>query len=392
VVEGLELHDERSVRNLAGFGPGTPATEALLLDYQERLQRSGLFDRVSVTLDTETRDADRAGVTVRVHELPLQQATVGVGYSANSGARISLEHVHRRPFGQRATLRNKLEWGDKRKAWEGELASHAQPGLYRGLVGGAAERLESDTDTVTSGHVRVGRAYGTQSIERFWFGEVERVRTWPTLASSTTRSDVIAATLNFQGVWRDVDSVVLPTHGQSFALQSGLGRAHSLDDNGSTLAASSGPFARVLLRAQWWRPLGARWYGQARVELGQVFAADAVNVPETQRFRAGGDDSVRGYAWRSLTPQVGGIDVGGRVVGTASVEVAHPVSVKLPSVWWAAFVDAGNAAAGWGDFKPAWGAGLGLRWRSPVGPLRADLAYGEQVRRWRLHLSVGIAL
>jgi len=391
VIEGLEQHDERSVRNLAGFGAGAPATETLLLDYQERLQRSGLFERVSVTLDTDTRDTDRASVTVRVRELPLQQATVGVGYSANSGARISLEHLHRRPFGQRATLRNKLEWGDKRKAWEGELASHAQPGLYRGLVGGAAERLESDTDTVTSGHVRVGRSYDTQSIERFWFGELERVRTRPTLASSTTRSDVIAATLNFHGVWRDVDSVVLPTRGQSLALQGGLGRAHSLDDSGSTLAAASGPFARVLLRAQWWRPLGANWYAQARMELGQVIAADAVNVPETQRFRAGGDDSVRGYAWRSLTPQVGGVDIGGRVVGTASVEVAHPVSEKMPSVWWAAFVDAGNAATRWSDFKPAWGAGLGLRWRSPVGPLRADLAYGEQVRRWRLHLSVGIA-
>jgi translocation and assembly module TamA len=263
--------------------------------------------------------------------------------------------------------------------------------LYRGLLGGAAERLESDTDTVTSGHVRVGRSYDTPQIERFWFGELERARTWPVVSSSTTRSDVVAATLNFHGAWRNLDSIVLPTLGRSLALQTGLGRAHSLDDNGSTLAAASGPFARVFVRAQWWQPLGARWYAQARVELGQVFAADAVNVPETQRFRAGGDDSVRGYAWRSLTPQVGGVDVGGRVLGTASLEVARPVSDKLPSVWWATFVDAGNAATGWGDFKPARGAGVGVRWRSPVGPLRADLAYGEQVRRWRLHLSVGVA-
>ncbi|MDH4290420.1 MAG: BamA/TamA family outer membrane protein, partial [Aquincola sp.] len=130
---------------------------------------------------------------------------------------------------------------------------------------------------------------------------------------------------------------------------------------------------------------------QARLEIGQVYARDNVEVPETQRFRAGGDDSVRGYAWRSLTPQVAGVDVGGRVIGTASLEIARPVSESLPSVWWAAFVDAGRAAARWNDFKPAWGAGLGLRWRSPVGPLRADVAYGEEVRDWRLHLSVGIA-
>jgi translocation and assembly module TamA len=122
-----------------------------------------------------------------------------------------------------------------------------------------------------------------------------------------------------------------------------------------------------------------------------VFARDEVEVPETQRFRAGGDDSVRGYAWRSLTPQVGGVDVGGRVVATGSVEIAHPVSEKLPSVWWAAFVDAGRAAESWNGFSPAWGAGVGVRWRSPVGPLRADVAYGDEEQRWRLHFSVGIA-
>jgi translocation and assembly module TamA len=125
--------------------------------------------------------------------------------------------------------------------------------------------------------------------------------------------------------------------------------------------------------------------------VGQVFGADGVQVPETQRFRAGGDDSVRGYAYRSLTPQIAGVDVGGRVLGTASIEIAHPLSPSLPSLWGAAFVDAGTAAARWRDYKPEWGAGLGLRWRSPVGPLRADVAYGEAVRQWRLHLSVGIA-
>lgn len=392
LIEGLQRQDAASARNLADFTPGTPATESLLLDYQERLQRSGLFDRVSVTLDPDPAQAAAAPVTVRLSEAPLQQATTGVGISANSGARALLEHLHRRPFGWRATLRNKIEWGTKRSAWEGELASHARPGLYRNLLGGTAERVISDTDIVTSARGRVGRSYDTQRIERLAFVELERVRTQPriTLTSSTsTRSDVVAGTLNFHGAWRDVDSVVLPTLGQSLALQSGVGRVHSLDASGAT-GAGSGAFSRLLLRAHWWRPLGAHWYAQARAEVGQVFAKDDVEVPDTQRFRAGGDDSVRGYAWRSLTPQVNGVDVGGRVLATASVEIARPVSARLPSVWWAAFVDAGRAAEHWKGFTPAWGAGLGVRWRSPVGPLRVDVAYGEELRDWRLHLSVGI--
>lgn len=393
VIEGLQRQDDKSVRNLADFGPGSVASETLLLDYQERLQRSGLFERATVSLDVDPAQAQAATVHVSLKEVSLQQATVGIGVSASTGARLTFEHLHRNLFDWRATLRNKLEWGVRRKAWEGELASHALPGLYRNLLGGGAERLDSDTDRVSSLRARVGRSYDTQRVERLLFVETERVRTWPIVAgvlADTTRSDTLSLTLNFHGVWRDLDSIVLPTLGSSHALETGVGAVRSLDGGGNS-TQGSGAFTRVHLRSQWWQPLGERWYAQARVELGQVFARDNVEVPETQRFRAGGDDSVRGYAWRSLAPQVGGVDVGGRVVATASLEVARPVSDKLPSVWWAAFVDAGRAAERWNGFSPAWGAGLGVRWRSPVGPLRADVAYGEEVRNWRLHLSVGIA-
>jgi translocation and assembly module TamA len=292
-------------------------------------------------------------------------------------------------FGTRATMRNKAEVGRVRQAWEGELSSHTQPGLYRNLIGGTAERLESGSDRVISLRVRAGRSYETQVIERLTFVEVERalVRPFATALQPTPiNSDTVATTLNQHGAWRDLDSVILPTLGRSLALQGGVGRVHSSGSGGA-----SGGFARLHGQLQLWRPLGADWYGQARIELGQVLAQDAVNVPESQRFRAGGDDSVRGYAFRSLTPRVGGVDVGGRVVATGSVEVARPISARLPSVWWAAFVDGGRAAARWQDWSAAWGAGVGVRWRSPVGPLRADIAYGEEVKQWRLHFSVGIA-
>ena len=100
---------------------------------------------------------------------------------------------------------------------------------------------------------------------------------------------------------------------------------------------------------------------------------------------------MRGYAYRTLGPIKNGVVTSGRALMTASVEVARPISPRLASVWWAAFVDAGNAAEHFGDLHPAVGYGLGLRWRSPVGPLRIDWAYGVEVRKTRLHLSVGIA-
>jgi translocation and assembly module TamA len=385
VVEGLERQDPRSVTRLANFQPGTPATEQLLLDYQERLQRANLFERVSVTIEPDPAKPEASPVVVRVRELQLQQATFSAGISGNTGPRLGVEHLHRRIFGYRATLRNKIEWGRLRQAWEGELSSHTLPGLYRNLLGGTAERLLSDTDEVNSLRLRVGRGYEEQRIERLWFGQIERVITDPR-DGGPSLSQVTAATLNFHGVWRDLDSVVLPTNGQAFAIESALGQVTSARTGGS------GGFGRLHLRAQAWRPLGLQWYAQARAEVGQVYSRSGVDVPQTQLFRTGGDDSVRGYDFRSLAlKDANGVDTGARVLATGSFEVARPVSPRLANLWWAAFVDAGNVAERWSDMNLAWGAGLGLRWRSPVGPLRADVAYGEEVKKWRLHLSVGIA-
>ncbi len=122
-----------------------------------------------------------------------------------------------------------------------------------------------------------------------------------------------------------------------------------------------------------------------------MFAADNVGIPDSLLFRAGGDESVRGYAYRSLGPTRDGVLVSGRALATGSIELARPVSAELPSVWGAVFLDAGNAADNFGELRPVAGYGVGVRWRSPVGPLRVDLAYGHQIEKFRLHLSVGIA-
>ena len=113
-------------------------------------------------------------------------------------------------------------------------------------------------------------------------------------------------------------------------------------------------------------------------------------VPDSQRFRAGGDDSVRGYAYRSLGPVVNGAVISGDSLFTASLQVARPMFADQPAFLWALFVDAGNASNGWQNMRPVLGYGAGLHWRSPVGPLRIDLAYGQEVHKFRLHFSVGV--
>jgi translocation and assembly module TamA len=188
-----------------------------------------------------------------------------------------------------------------------------------------------------------------------------------------------------QWIRRRLDSALLPTDGTHALLLVGGGLADSS-------AAQNGVFGKLQAKLGWYKPLGASWYGNARLELGQVLANNNVGIPEKLLFRAGGDDSVRGYAFHGLGPVVGGLDVGGRVLAAGSVELARPLARSLPAFQGAVFVDAGNAATDWRSFKPALGYGAGLRWRSPVGPLRIDLARGVDVQRWRIHFSVGIPL
>jgi translocation and assembly module TamA len=116
-------------------------------------------------------------------------------------------------------------------------------------------------------------------------------------------------------------------------------------------------------------------------------------IPFTQLFLAGGDNSVRGYEWQSIgVTRDGEITAeSGRYLATGSVEWQRPIVVNGLLTDWesAVFVDTGAVANEPNalDFKV--GVGVGARWKSPIGPLQADLAYGVAVQKLRLHLSVG---
>jgi translocation and assembly module TamA len=387
-IEGVQRYREDAIRQLATFGPGDVYTERGLLDFQDRLQKLGLFEGATVELDADEKTAAAAPVRVRVKELTQQQATVGIGYSANTGPRFSLEHTNRRVFGTPWIAKNKLELGPDQQKWEGELTSYPLEGLYRNLVSGSAAKLRTDDQQLKSWNARAGRTQDSPRIDRLYFAELAHARV--DSASLTSQADAVSG--NYHWVFRDLDNLLLPTRGQTLSAQAAAGYARgSRSVLGNPLEEARGPFARAFARLTWYAPFGNGWYATARAEAGEVFAHSAVGIPDTLLFRAGGDDSVRGYGYRTLGPEINGVTVGGRTLLTGSIEVARPISASLPAYWWAAFVDAGNAADRWAEIKPAVGYGLGLRWRSPVGPLRVDVAYGQRVKQVRVHFSVGIA-
>jgi len=389
-IEGLSRYQADAVRRLATFEPGEPYTEKQLLDFQERLQKVGLFEGASVEIDPAVATHDAAPVLVRVKELPLQQATVGIGYSANTGPRLSLEHYHRRLFrfgGDDWVAKNKFELGPSLKSWEGQLTSHPLPDLYRNLVAGTTSRLRTDDQTQGSWSARIGRTQESPRFERLYYAELSHARVDSTILTSSAE----AVTANYHWIRRDLDSVLLPTRGNSLSLQGAVGYGRGTQTVLDATESGRGPFVRAYARYTWYRPFGKDWYATVRVEAGEVFAKQVLGVPDTLLFRAGGDDSVRGYGYRTLGPEVSGVVTSGRTLLTGSAEIAHPISPKYPAFWWAAFIDAGNAADRWKELRPVVGYGVGLRWRSPVGPLRVDLAYGEAVQQFRVHFSIGIA-
>ncbi len=391
VVEGTERQPERNVKLLAGFGAGTPLTQTRLLDYQDRLQKTGLFDQVTVIYDPDPAQAAHATVTVRVHEQSLQQATVALGISSTTGPRITLEHTDRKVFDLPATLVNKLQWGRDLQELDTSLATHPAESFHSWIVGASLSRILSTGDEVRAGFIRFGRTQDSNALDRMTYVQFERSiqcntpdqTQFPGVKCSSV--DARALSLNQANVWRNVDSVVLPTKGYTLSAQVGVGYAGGPD-------SSYGPYTRLYGRITEYWPLADSFYLQGRLELGQIIVNPNVAMPDAEQWRAGGEDSVRGYSWRSLAPlNAYGAVVGGNALVTSSVEIAHPFTASLPSVWWAAFVDAGRSAPRFNDLKAAVGYGLGMRWRSPVGPLKIDWSWGQEIHRGRLDLSIGVA-
>jgi translocation and assembly module TamA len=354
-------------------------------------------------------------VTVRVHEQSLQQATVALGWNSLTKARITLEHVDRKIFGRPATLSNKVQWGKDVQAWDATLATHPAESFHSWITGISVSSIQSTSDLVRAGSVRFGRTQNSNALDRTTYLQVERsiqctphpkfAGPWNIDPPFEPRYDCVdarALSLNQANVWRNVDSVILPTEGYSLSGQVGVGYAGGPPTAFADPQATYGPYVRLYGRVTRYWPLPDSFHLLGRLELGQIVTKPHVAMPDAEQWRAGGVDSVRGYDWRSLAPHDSrGNIVGGNSLVTASLEIAHPFTESLPSVWWATFVDVGSAATRfsalkWHESKTAntaeigRGAGVGVRWRSPVGPLKIDLSKGAGIDHLHLDLSIGV--
>ncbi|ATJ82836.1 autotransporter assembly complex protein TamA [Halomonas beimenensis] len=156
----------------------------------------------------------------------------------------------------------------------------------------------------------------------------------------------------------------------------------------SELWGSSAEFVRFDGDTQWIRMLGDANRFIGRVGLGTIVTDDFADVPPSLRFFTGGDNSVRGYAYESLSPR----DENGELIGGEQRLVDRvEAQRRLTGKWWlAGFVDVGDAFTDWWPQDLNTGAGLGIRWISPVGPIRFDVAHPfDHEDAFRLHFAIG---
>jgi translocation and assembly module TamA len=370
-VRGLKRYPESLVRRLSPLKPGDVHDQAKLSAYQKDLQALPYFESSRVSMQGA---GARAPVIVAVVEKRARDVSFGIGYSSDTGARGKVEYRDRNLNGRGLRMEHKLKIEQLTQSLDSSLdlpqdARGYRYGLALELENSEIEGLESRTGGLTLKRSReVGRFERVETLSY----QAERQK-----AGTAPVEHVQALTPGIGWTWRAVDRVEDPTRGLLFSLQLSGAVEQVLSDQ---------TFLRGHVKAT--RFIAASERGQliVRGELGAVWAESSQGIPSTLLFRTGGSTSVRGYDFESLGVVANGAVTGGRYLMVGSAEW---VQWFRPTWGGALFVDVGDAADEPGELEPALGYGLGARWRSPVGRLGLDLAWGERDEQLRAHFAVG---
>lgn len=383
-VTGVQRYDPQLVPRLARLDAGSEFDQDRIERAQQRLTGSGYYDSAFIVVDPDG-DPQAAPVQVNVREAPMQKLVLGVGMTTDRGPRVSLEHRHNRVPGVGWRADTRLQADRRTPSAETEWTALPDERGWRWGALARAERLEDDTQVTHAQRLRVGRSQAGERIDRNVYLQLDRatVRSASGVQPEDT-GDGTALAANYVWSTRRFDRVVQPQAGWGLGIEFG---------GGVTLAGRSVPFQRSVARWLQLRPLPVGRL-QLRAEAGAVLAQPEARVPVTQLFRTGGDTSVRGYGFREIgVERPGGTISAGRYLAVGGVEWQRPLRRDGQATPWehTVFVDAGAVADSVrGLSSPSVGVGTGVRYASPVGPLQADIAYGLQARRLRVHLTVGV--
>ena len=401
-IDGAERYDPVRTARIARLPEGQEYDLQSMLDAQQRLVSSGYYDSVFLSLAdspqqaaTEAeRDEQRKNqgaaitspVIAKVREAKLQKWVFGVGLSTDTGPRLSIDHTYNKVPGLNWRAVSKLQLDRKNPLISTQLVGLPGENLWRWFASGKLERAPAGDFYTNSAQMRFGRSKAEDRIERNMYLQYDYAKTQGAGAPPGA-SSLLA---NYGWTARYFDNNLLPTSGFGLALEAGAG---------TTLTPQRSPFGRLTGRWLSLIPLGERDEEtrrhsrlQLKAGVGAVMAKKDVDLPTTIMFLTGGDNTVRGYGYQSIGARTdNGRVIAGRYLAMGSVEWQRPITIKgnTQDFEHAVFIDAGTVGDDINRLYTRVGFGTGIRWKSPVGPIQADLAWGAQEQQLRLHLRLG---
>jgi translocation and assembly module TamA len=379
---GAPRYPEPFLRRYLSFKKGEPFSYARLGQTRTNLYDADRFREVIMNTDRRKAVEQEIPVAVNLTPSPERRVKTGVGYATDTGARFVARYQDVNVMKQGHEFRAELNIAERLL---GVAATYIIPSpsnlrtstvIRAGLLREMPDTYTSDTRVI---EVAREHGFGTNAQGALFFSLLDEHFT---VGDETSSSFLLMPGVRLHG--QRLDSLIRPTKGYRFAVE--------LRGTDTFLGSSTG-LAQVLPLADVMFPLPGRFTVLVRSQGGFTFQRQAFEkIPASLRFFAGGDRSVRGYAYQSLGPRDAADNViGGKYLLFGSIEVEKAIAESWGV---AAFYDAGNAFDALNNITFAESAGIGIRYYTRVGPLRLDIArqVNEPSPAIRFHFSVGVFL
>jgi translocation and assembly module TamA len=369
------------VERFVDFEPGEPYDGVVVNDFYNALLATGYFS----TVDLRTNPGEPPDLDVPVHVVltaaKRKVYTAGAGYSTDAGLKLRAGYTNR-------LVNERGHQFDASGSWSDILTeigvSYRLPRRDPRVEWLTLETGFQDEDTTT----RESQIYKI-GVKEYHRRRNDWIETWLLDAS-----------------WEE--SQIADEQQRQFLLIPGISWSHTFPNNSTITRPDSGHRLNVKLsgtteyigsdsnfvQAEAYGKLILPVWSGARLllkaELGATVKDEFRTLPASVRFFAGGDYSVRGYDYESLGPT----DEEGNVVGGShKLVVGMELDQRVWRNWSAAvFVDSGNAFDTFANLRTKTGVGGGIRWYSPLGPVRVDVAFPldkDAPDDWRIHVTLG---
>lgn len=371
-----------SARMLGRFSDIQPGQAYLVEDLQQLqsdLSNTEYYEEVTLDVSPKNADADHViPVKVSLKARNPKRYSFGAGYGTDTGARIKAGFKQRRINQAGHHFSGEVLLSQLKYGLAGDyIIPGSDPRTDSWGVRGSLEDEHSTTSNYTSASLggyyrhRDGLWMKTYSLDYL----VERYE----VATQNETSKLLIPSAEWTRTYpAEMDQRIYPTYGTLVQL-SVRGASEGL--------LSDTSFIQPMVSGKWIYSFGNSTRLIARGAAGTTYVTDFDKLPTSLRFYTGGDKTVRGYAYKVISPMIDTDVVGGKNLLESSLEYEVPVSEKWSI---AAFADIGDAFDDKPDYKS--GVGLGIHWRSPIGPVRLDFGHalsqppGKQLR---VHLTIG---